>query len=232
MSSDHPYSDGAAEPHSLLPARVERWGLVPYIEAVGRMESLAARVSAGEIANTAILLEHPPVATLGVRGDATADLRVDAEGLRRLGIDLANTARGGQATIHSPGQLVAWFVYRLDRGRRALPRFLLAVEQLFIDAAAEFGVSLEARMDEVGLWIPGTRQKMGSVGLRFGGGATTHGVGFNIANDLSLFEHIVPCGLSDATMTRLLDHVPSSSNGAGRALFDAFAAKIAARFEQ
>jgi lipoyl(octanoyl) transferase len=193
------------------PFRVERWGLIEYAEAVARMDSLAARVAAGEEENRLLLLEHPPVITFGVRGDRERDLLVSAEELARQGIALADAPRGGQATLHSPGQLVVWVAWRPIGGRRGLPGLLGALETLLIDTLADFGVAAEARQREVGLWLPGTRRKIASFGLCFRGGAATHGAALNVVNDLALFRLLTPCGLTDATIARLADEMPSGS---------------------
>jgi len=187
---------------------VERWGVVPYGEAIERQQQLAEEVGGGLQPATLILLEHPSTITLGLRGDAAADLLWPADRIAASGYAVHRSNRGGQATAHGPGQLVLWLVSRPALGRRALPKVVDAIESLAIDTCATWGVRLESRRDAVGLWtMDAPRRKVASLGLRFAHGVTTHGMALNVTNDEGLFDPIRACGFGAEVMCRLIDLV-------------------------
>jgi lipoate-protein ligase B len=208
-------ADGGAPPLQL-----RRLGLRPYGEVLALQESLLARVAAGD-PETLLLLEHPPVYTLG-RGADAADLRGAPE---RLGVPCFRVGRGGGATFHGPGQLVAYPIVRLRGAGRDVSGYVCALERALIDTCAAFGVGASAPNGQIGVWV-GAR-KVGSVGIGVRRGVAYHGIALNVATDLSYFEAITVCrsdGLRLANLGQLCAPAPSLA-----AVGDAFARALAAR---
>jgi len=152
-----------------------------------------------------LLLEHPHVFTLGVRG-CLDDVLVDPAA---LGVEVVRADRGGQVTYHGPGQLVGYPVLSVPGGPGAVPRHMAAIEQVVIDALADLGLPGCGRVDRPGhdgVWVDptGSRpRKVCAVGARVTRGRSMHGFALNVAPDLSMFGHIVPCGLADEPVTSL-----------------------------
>ncbi len=173
-------------------------GRVGYAEATALQESICAELRAGTGDEAFLLLEHPPVYTLG-RNARRGDLLADPETLTARGIEVHETDRGGQATYHGPGQLVGYPVLDLNPDRRDVRRYVRDLQQLLIRTLADFGVRAEARpQPEIGLWVG--ERKIASFGVHLSRWLTTHGFALNVATDLSYFAGIVPCGLAGVEM--------------------------------
>lgn len=174
-------------------------GRVPYRQALAWQERLlAGRTAAAP--DLLLLLEHPPVVTLG-RGETRAHLRCSPEELAARGIDLVVTSRGGAATYHGPGQLVGYPLIDLNRAGRDLHAYLRRLEEVLIRTLAEFGLRAERCAARTGVWV-GPR-KIASIGVAVRRWVTWHGFALNVSNDLSGFAAIVPCGLNGVQMTSL-----------------------------
>jgi lipoic acid synthetase len=184
-----------------------RWlGRVPYQEAWDLQRS----VSGGSDDDYLLLLEHPPVYTLGRNGDP-AHVLVDPT---QMGAELVRVDRGGDVTYHGPGQLVGYPLLTVGPGLHRGPAHVHQVEQVVIEALVSLGVpaSTVGRLDGFpGVWVgldgaDGTvrPRKIGAVGVRTAKGRTTHGFALNVRPDLSMFDHIVPCGIADKAVTSLL----------------------------
>jgi lipoyl(octanoyl) transferase len=198
---------------------VRELGVVPYAEALSVQESLVAAVAAGESAEHLLLLEHPPVYTLG-RGADAADLRGAPE---RLGVPVFRIGRGGGATFHGPGQLVAYPIVRLRAAGRDVHRYVRGLEAALIATCAHFGVEAVAPEGQTGIWVG--ERKLGSIGIGVRRGVAYHGIALNVRTDLSYFAHIVPCRMSGLAVTNLVeqrDDVPSVS-AVGAAFAERFA---------
>jgi len=180
-------------------------GSVPYSAALELQRDLARRRITGEIAEDVLLLvEHPPVVTLG-RTAKNANLLASPEFLSDRGVELFEVERGGDITFHGPGQLVGYPIIDLKRHRKDLHWYLRQVEQALIDAIAEFGLSGGRVEKYTGVWV-GTNdavrpRKLASIGVHARDWVTWHGFALNVNTDLSYFDLIVPCGISDVTMT-------------------------------
>ena len=145
-----------------------------------------------------LLLEHPHVYTLGVRAKAEHVLVPPAS----VGAELVETDRGGDVTYHGPGQLVGYPILSVPMGPDATPSYVHAVEQLIIDVLGDLGLPGAARLDAYpGVWIED--RKICAIGVRLSRGRSMHGFALNVAPDLSMFEHIVPCGIVDKRVTSL-----------------------------
>ena len=175
-------------------------GRVPYEDGVAIQEQLRARVQAGELSETMLLLEHDPVYTLGRRSDA-GDLPMGEEWCRAQGIDVVKTPRGGKLTYHGPGQLVGYPIMRVGD----VPAFVADMERAIVDALAETGVQARPRSaegrDYTGVWV-GDR-KIASIGVHISRGVSAHGFAVNVTNDLAPFSWVVACGLPSVQMTSL-----------------------------
>ena len=193
---------------SLLPAQGVRrcqvldLGLMPYGDALRRQEERVAARLAGAAPDTLILLEHPPVVTLG-RAKAPRNLRLSPAELAACGIEYYEITRGGDATYHAPGQLVGYPIFDLrDHGRDVL-RFCRGVEQCLILTLAEFGVDARAVPGKAGVWV-GDR-KIASLGISLRRWVTCHGFALNVSTDLTGFQVIQPCGEDPGVMTSLAE---------------------------
>jgi lipoyl(octanoyl) transferase len=175
-----------------------RAGLVEYREALERQRALHAAVLAGEARDTVLLLEHPSVYTAG-RRTAPTDRPVD-------GTPVVETDRGGRITWHGPGQLVGYPILRLPMPID-LVAYVRRVEQVLIDACRDLGLATVRIDGRSGVWVPGDGQrparKVAAIGIRVVRGVTLHGFALNCNCDLSAYDRIVPCGISDAGVTSL-----------------------------
>ena len=184
-------------------------GLLPYANALALQREVARRRITGEIAEDVLLLvEHPPVVTLG-RTAKQANLIASPEFLASRGVELFEVERGGDITFHGPGQLVGYPIIDLKRHRKDLHWYLRQVEGALIDAVAEFGLTGQRVERYTGVWVAiadsgngraGPR-KIASIGVHARDWVTWHGFALNVNTDLRYFELIVPCGISDVTMT-------------------------------
>ncbi len=173
-------------------------GLVPYDEAWAEQRRVhAARVS-GEAPDTVLLLEHPPVYTAGKR---TSLLERPTDGTPVIDVD-----RGGKITWHGPGQLVGYPIVALPQPVDVVGH-VRRVEEALILACADLGVEVTRIEGRSGVWVPGSGgeqdKKVGAIGIRVSQGVTMHGFALNCDCDLTWFDRIVPCGISDASVTSL-----------------------------
>jgi len=190
---------------------VGRLGRVPYADALARQRALAEDRIAGRLAtDVLLLLEHPPVVTLG-RGTRATSLPVAPDALRRRGIEVHEIERGGDVTYHGPGQLVGYPIFDLAAHRKDLHWFLRQVEQALILALAHFSIVGERREGYTGVWTGG--RKIASIGIHVRQWVTWHGFALNVTTDLSPFELIVPCGIPDVVMTSVAKELEAQGHG-------------------
>jgi lipoate-protein ligase B len=184
---------------------ITRWlGLVPYEDALVAQRAHRAALIAGQAGEELWLLEHPPVITTGRR----VVPGLEREALRARGYDLVATERGGLATCHEPGQLVA-YVFMDVRGL-GVRRAVSALEEAVIGWLVRTGVEAGLREGHPGVWVG--REKVCAIGLHIREGRTMHGIALNLTNDLRGFSLITPCGIVDGGVTsvaRLLGHAPT-----------------------
>lgn len=179
------------------PVRLEvAHGLVEYEAAVTRMEMEAAAIAAGQRNELLWLVEHPPIYTAGTSAKI-ADL-VDASRF-----PVFQTGRGGQYTYHGPGQRVAYVMLDLKKRGGDVRAFVAGLERLIIATLADFGIAGEVREDRVGVWVRHEtgEDKIAAIGIRVRRGVSYHGIAINVNPDLSHFEGIVPCGVSEHGVT-------------------------------
>jgi lipoyl(octanoyl) transferase len=183
-------------------------GTIPYTEALAVQAEVRERRRRGELPDTLLLLEHPPVYTRGRRAD-DGELSLGEDFYRARRIEIVPTDRGGKVTYHGPGQLVGYPIMRVvDIGAH-----LRKMEAAIVAALGECGVEARSRcaegIDYTGVWVED--RKIASIGVHVSRGVSTHGFAINVVNDLEPFTWIVPCGLAGVTMTSLareLGHEP------------------------
>lgn len=197
-------------------------GLTPYPEAHALLQHLIDARAADEIADVVLLLEHPPVITVGRKRGAMASVH------RADSLPVIQVARGGDATLHAPGQLIAWPVIALHEGRRDLLRHLRDLESAVIGLLDDLGVQGLRDDRNTGVWLacpPGPPRKVCAVGIGARRWVTGHGLALNLTIDLDGFERLDPCGLPFDSVTRLADHL--SPCPGPHALASAFAPYLA-----
>ncbi len=199
-------------------------GVVDYPEALALQERLRAARLAGEVGDTLLLLEHPPVYTRGRRPDPNGLPRGEAW-YREQGIDVVTTDRGGRVTYHGPGQLVGYPVMAVTD----VVAFVRTMERALVAALGDQGIAARVRTDEgpdyTGVWVQ--ERKVASIGLHVTRGVTTHGFAVNVTNDLQPFEWVVACGLPDVRMTSVQQEL-----GAGDDPLPCFRRRVAHRFAE
>lgn len=176
-------------------------GLCSYETGLEIQEQALERLRLGEADAILLGFEHEPVVTLGVRGRIEDDLVVSHERAEELGVRVVQSARGGQATVHSPGQLVVYPCLNL-RSFELSPRcFVSKMESITLSVFRELGETMvETGSSEPGLFIDGS--KVGAFGFHIRRGFTSHGIAMNIRNDLSLFDLIRTCGVAKQKVAR------------------------------
>jgi lipoyl(octanoyl) transferase len=181
---------------------VQRLGLVPYADALELQRRLVEERKADLIPDQLLLLEHPPVITLGVkaRNDRSHVLETPAA-LAERGIDVVETGRGGDVTYHGPGQLVGYPIIDLTPDRRDVHQYVRDLEEVLIRAVATFGIDAGRSAGLTGVWVGDA--KLAAIGVRIARWVTSHGFALNVGTNLDHFGLIVPCGISDKTVTSM-----------------------------
>src|SRR5689334_13928849 len=186
---------------------VERLGLLEYGKALEYQRAVARARIAGEIPEDVLLLvEHPPVVTLG-RSAKERHLLVSPELLGAQGVELFEVERGGDVTFHGPGQLVGYPIIDLKRHRRDLHWYLRQVEEFLIKALATYELAGTRRAPYTGVWIDD--RKIASIGVHARDWVTWHGFALNVTTDLRYFDLIVPCGIPAVRMTSIAAEKPN-----------------------
>ncbi len=175
-------------------------GLVPYARAWDLQRELVRRRKSGEVPDTLVLLEHPPVYTVGRAARDASNLGVGEEYLRSLGAEVYWSDRGGDATFHGPGQLVGYPILHLkDRDTHG---YLRRLEDVVIRVLRDYGLEGWHHPAYTGVWV-GDR-KIAAIGVKFSSGwITSHGFALNVSTDLSWFDRITPCGIREYGVTSL-----------------------------
>ena len=176
----------------MSPLQVRDLGSLPYEEAWALQRVFVEGILAGTEPETILLVEHPPVLTLGAAFHAE-NLLLSEEEYRERGIDVVRTDRGGDVTYHGPGQIVAYPLVDLSRRGKDLHRYLRALEEAVIGTVSEFGLVGERNAVNTGVWI-GNR-KTCAMGIKVRRWVTMHGLALNVSTDLAPYRTIVPCGI-------------------------------------
>jgi lipoyl(octanoyl) transferase len=179
---------------------------VDYDAAVELQRDLVEQRRVGTIGDTLLLLEHPPVITLGVRTrGGSPHVLASAQELEAAGVQLRETGRGGDVTYHGPGQLVGYPIVDLRPDRCDVHRYVRDLETALVAALLEFGIYAGRVEGLTGVWIgpPETEEKIAAIGIRISRWITSHGFALNVSLDLRHFDLIVPCGIKDRRVTSI-----------------------------
>jgi len=203
-------------------------GITDYSAALDLQRSLVDRRREGEIGDVLLLLEHPPVITLGRHADPNGVVAAESL-LASRGIEVHRIERGGQATYHGPGQVVGYPILALGERRMGVGAYVRRLEEVMVRAAERLGVVAEKRDGVVGTFT--SRGKVGAVGVRVARGISFHGFAFNVEPNLDHFRLIVPCGMPEmpvASVRSILGRSPGMA-AAREALAEAFEEAFATR---
>jgi len=181
---------------------VRRLGRVDYPDALAMQRFLVEERRAERVPDLLLLVEHPEVITLGVKGDGgRSHITASDETLASLGVDVFEAGRGGDVTYHGPGQIVAYPIIDLKPDRCDVHRYVRDIEEVMIRVCATYGVSAARISGLTGAWVGD--DKIGAIGIRISRWITSHGLAFNVGTDLSRFNLIVPCGIAGRGVTSL-----------------------------
>jgi lipoyl(octanoyl) transferase len=181
---------------------VRRLGRMPYAAALAMQRELVAERQAGRIGDLLLLVEHPHVLTLGVRGDGgRSHILASPELLAARSVEVYETGRGGDITYHGPGQLVGYPIIDLKPDRRDVHRYVRDLEEVLVRVAADYGIEAGRVAGLTGVWVG--RSKLAAIGVRIARWVTSHGFALNITTDLDYFNLIIPCGVADRGVTSL-----------------------------
>ena len=203
-------------------------GRVAYEEALELQRHIARDRISGALAQDVLLLvEHPPVVTLG-RASKGKHLIASPEFLRSKGVELFEVERGGDVTFHGPGQLVGYPIVDLKRHRLDLHWYLRKIEEALINTLADYDIVAERNPSFTGVWTKG--KKIASIGVHARDWVTWHGFALNVTTDLSYFDLMVPCGIDGVVMTSIAREL-GTNDVSMQDVIERVSAKFAAAFD-
>ncbi|MEO8051927.1 MAG: lipoyl(octanoyl) transferase LipB [Acidobacteriota bacterium] len=168
-------------------------GRMRFAEAFALQQQFVERRKRGEIPDQLLIVEHPHVVTMGRTGH-DENVLCTPELLDRAGIEFHRTDRGGDVTYHGPGQIVGYPIFDLREWKRDVMAYVRSLEQVLIDALAEFGIPAGREAGATGVWT--AQGKIAAIGVHISRWVTSHGFALNVETDLNYFRYIVPCGLT------------------------------------
>ena len=184
----------------MRPCEIHRLHLVTYENGMKLQQKLVELRQRDEIADQLLLLEHPPVITLG-RGGDTANLLAPPDVLAAKGVRFFETTRGGDITYHGPGQIVGYPILHLGEGNRDVRKYVTKLEEVLIRTVAEYGITAERLEGKRGIWVGSN--KIAAIGVRIARWVTSHGWALNVATNLDHFRLITPCGIHGMGVTSI-----------------------------
>ncbi len=190
---------------------VRRLGVISYADGLELQKTLVEQRKADAIPDQLLLLEHPPVITLGVKSrNDRSHIIAPADELEAAGVEVFETGRGGDVTYHGPGQLVGYPIIDLKPDRCDVHKYVRDLEEVMILIAARFGITAGRLPGLTGAWVDD--DKLAAIGVRIARWVTSHGFAFNVNTSIDHFKFIVPCGITDRGVTSLATllgrHVP------------------------
>jgi len=180
---------------------VEYWDIIDYAEAWERQKKLVAGIQTKRNRSVLALCQHPSVITIGRNGTGD-NVVADRKFLEHKGIKVYDVDRGGDVTLHNPGQIVGYPIFNLLDYKQDLHWFLREIEECIIETLEDFGIKSGRVEGLTGVWVDG-RRKICAMGLHCSRWVTSHGFAMNVCNDLREFGFIVPCGLTDKEVTSI-----------------------------
>ena len=181
---------------------VRRLGVLEYDAALAMQRELVEARKAGHVPDLLLLLQHPRVITLGVKGDGgRSHIVATPERLQELHVSVSEAGRGGDVTYHGPGQIVGYPILDLKPDRCDVHRYVRDVEEVMIRVCADYGITAGRIAGLTGTWVGA--EKIGAIGIRISRWVTSHGFAFNVTTNLDDFRLIVPCGIGDRGVTSL-----------------------------
>ena len=184
------------------PLEVHWLGRVLYAEGVDLQKRLVEQRKTGAIPDQLLLLEHPPVITLGVKTrDDRTHIVATPETLEDEGVEVFESGRGGDVTYHGPGQLVGYPIIDLRTDRCDVHRYVRDLEEVLIQTVARFGIVAQRASGLTGIWVDD--RKLAAIGVRIARWITSHGFALNVTTKLEHFNLIIPCGIADKGVTSL-----------------------------
>src|SRR6187402_1327923 len=187
--------------------QVRRLGTVSYPEALAMQRALVEDRRADRGGDLLLLVQHPAVITLGVKGDGgRSHVVATPERLAEMGVAVEETGRGGDVTYHGPGQIVGYPIIDLRPDRQDVHRYVRDLEEVMIRTCADYGLEAARIAGLTGTWLgtrSGAAEKIGAIGVRISRWITSHGFAFNVSTNLAHFQLIVPCGIPDRGVSSL-----------------------------
>lgn len=180
---------------------LQDWGLIDYETAWAKQKALVSEIQNNPRRNVLVLCEHPTVITVGRSGKGS-NILLPGKLLHANGIKVVFNDRGGDVTLHNPGQLVGYPIFNLNNFKTDLHWFLREIEDAIIELIGMFGIKGERILGLTGVWVGGNR-KICAIGLHCSRWVTSHGFALNVDNNLEEFNYIVPCGISDKGVTSI-----------------------------
>ena len=180
-------------------------GILPYRDAWALQEQLHEQILKGA-EESLLLVEHPPVITLGRRPGLSKNILAASEALQKLGVEVVESDRGGDVTFHGPGQLVAYPIVRLADHKLSVGGYVRKLQEIVMETLRELGVPSQTDPAAIGVWTCANECELAKIcafGVRIRRGVAIHGLALNVTTDLSYFNLIVPCGIPDRAVTSL-----------------------------
>lgn len=184
---------------------IQNWGLIDYFEAWDKQKGLAEEIKQKRGRSVFVTCSHPSVITIG-RAGVESNILLNRAALEKYGVQVANIDRGGDVTLHNPGQLVGYFIFNLEDYKTDLHWFLREIEQSVIETLLEFDIQSSRVKGLTGVWVEGTR-KICAIGMHCSRWVTTHGFALNVNNNLQEFSFIVPCGIKNKEITSIAKEI-------------------------
>jgi len=181
--------------------QTEDWGLIEYNDAWRRQQQYVREIQNGERNSTFVLCEHPTVITIGRNGTVDNVTASDVE-LLEHSVSVIPINRGGDVTMHNPGQLVGYPIFRLTDFKEDLHWFLREIEECIIELLRFYNIDGERVEGLTGVWV-NKKYKVCAIGLNCSRWVTSHGFALNVENDIKEFGYIVPCGITDKEVTSI-----------------------------
>jgi lipoyl(octanoyl) transferase len=186
---------------------IQDWGLINYNEAWAKQKVIAQEIQKNRNKHVLVLCEHPTVLTVG-RAGGTNNILMSPDFLKQMGVDIVEIDRGGDVTMHNPGQLVGYPIFNLSAMKEDLHWFLREIEEAVIEIISHWNIAGGRVEGLTGVWIENKR-KICAMGLHCSRWVTSHGFALNVLNNLMEFSYIVPCGITDKGVTSISQEIGS-----------------------